>query len=77
MLPIMWEKTYELKAKLFSLIEDPSNEEASPTPPVAMDIVPGARKVDMLKYIAMTALDISVLQALATSSTLSARATIP
>lgn len=58
MLPIMWEKTYELKAKLFSLIEDPSNEEASPTPPVAMDIVPGARKVDMLKYIAMTALDI-------------------
>jgi cytochrome P450 len=51
--PILWDKAHELRSKLVSLIEDDAaaaHEAPAPTPPTAMDVVKGARKVDILRY---------------------------
>jgi hypothetical protein len=59
MVPMFFDKAYELRDKLLSIIEDDSLAvEASPTPPRPEDIVPGGRKIDMLKYLGMTTIDV-------------------
>ena len=48
MVPIFFDKAYELRDKMASMIEDESIP-ASPTPAKDIDKVPGARKIDVLK----------------------------
>ena len=57
MVPIFLDKAYELKDKLQNMIDDESIE-ASPTPPKAEDVVPGARKIDVMRYLAQATLDV-------------------
>ena len=57
MLPIFFDKAYELRDKLSGMIED-ENICASSTPPKEVNIVAGGRKIDMLKYLGQTTLDI-------------------
>ena len=57
MVPIFYEKAYDLKDKLIEMIEDESIE-ASPTPPKPEDRVVGGRKIDVSRYLAQCTLDI-------------------
>ena len=57
MVPIFFEKSYELRDKLSNLIEDHSIE-SSPTPPKEEDVVKGGRKIDVMKYLAQATLDV-------------------
>lgn len=69
-LPIFWEKGYELKDKMAALIADDKDGEAAPTPPKKEDVLAYApprgegavggqgRKVDVLKFVSMASIDI-------------------
>jgi hypothetical protein len=57
MVPMFLDKAYELKDTLITLINDTSIE-TSPTPAVKGDIVPGARKIDVMRYLAQATLDV-------------------
>jgi len=54
---VFMEKAVQLRNKINDLLEDESVE-SSPTPAAPQDKVPGARKVDIEKYLAEMALDI-------------------
>nr|XP_031861425.1 uncharacterized protein CI109_003029 [Kwoniella shandongensis]KAA5528497.1 hypothetical protein CI109_003029 [Kwoniella shandongensis] len=60
MVPIFFDKAEELREKLLSLIEDDSQEgeAASLSPPVEEDKVEGGRKIDVLKWLGKTTLDV-------------------
>ncbi|WWC72890.1 uncharacterized protein I206_106854 [Kwoniella pini CBS 10737] len=60
MLPIFYEKSFELKEKFISLIENnEENEiECSPTPPIEIDIIKGSKKIDIMSWLGKTTLDI-------------------
>lgn len=57
MMPIFWEHSYTLVDKIQKFLDEPDLV-ASPTPPKPEDIVPGARKIDVCKYVAQTTLDV-------------------
>lgn len=57
MVPIFFEKGYQLRDKLLSMIDDESVETA-PTPTLESDRVKGGRKMDVAKYLAQATLDI-------------------
>lgn len=57
MVPIFYDKAYDLKDKLLNMIEDESIE-TSPTPPKPEDKVVGGRKIDVSRYLAQCTLDI-------------------
>ncbi|ODO08772.1 hypothetical protein L198_00505 [Cryptococcus wingfieldii CBS 7118] len=56
--PIFYDKAYELRQKLLDLLDGACAETPSFTPPQAIDLVEGARKIDMVKYLSRTTLDI-------------------
>ncbi|WVQ81300.1 hypothetical protein IAT38_003423 [Cryptococcus sp. DSM 104549] len=58
MVPIFFDKAYELRERLLGVIENDYLMEASPTPPREEDKAPGGRKVDMLKWTGKATLDI-------------------
>jgi cytochrome P450 len=59
MTPIFYDKSYELQRKLIELIDEPSpTDQASPTPAKAEDVVKGARKIDVMRYMGATTLDV-------------------
>nr|XP_018259389.1 cytochrome P450 [Kwoniella dejecticola CBS 10117]OBR81547.1 cytochrome P450 [Kwoniella dejecticola CBS 10117] len=59
MVPIFYDKSYELKEKFISLIEgDLITTESSPTPPVKVDVVKGTRKIDVMSWLGKTTLDV-------------------
>ncbi|WVQ81330.1 hypothetical protein IAT38_003453 [Cryptococcus sp. DSM 104549] len=58
MVPIFYDKAYELREKLLGLVEGALDEAASPTPAVDVDIVEGGKKIDVLKYLGKTTLDV-------------------
>jgi hypothetical protein len=51
------DKAYELKDTLVHMVYDTSID-ASPTPPVAGDVVAGTRKIDIMRYLAQATLDV-------------------
>ena len=57
MYPIFYDKAYELRAKLLAVIEDDTIQ-AAPTPAKPEDVVPGAKKIDVMKYVNQATLDV-------------------
>lgn len=57
MVPMFFDKAHELRDTLITMVNDTSIE-TSPTPAVAKDIVPGARKIDVMRYLAQATLDV-------------------
>lgn len=57
MMPIFFDKSYELKEKLQAMITDETIE-ASPTPAKPEDKVEGGRKIDVMRYLGQTTLDV-------------------
>jgi cytochrome P450 len=57
MTPIFYDKSYELKEKLLALIADESIE-AAPTPAKPEDKVQGGKKIDVMRYLGQTTLDV-------------------
>lgn len=53
---IFLDMAYELERKMEALLD--GDEQTSPTPPRPEDIVPGTRKVDVLKYLGQMTLDV-------------------
>ncbi|WWC98172.1 hypothetical protein V866_005063 [Kwoniella sp. B9012] len=61
MIPIFYDKAYELKEKFINLIENTENTEgdaASPTPPKEEDVVQGTRKIDVMSWLGKCTLDV-------------------
>ncbi|WVW79570.1 hypothetical protein I302_101539 [Kwoniella bestiolae CBS 10118] len=60
MIPIFYDKAYELREKFTALIEDEHSGvgAASPTPPQEMDIVKGTRKIDVMSWLGRCTLDV-------------------
>lgn len=58
MIPVFYDKAYELKAKLLGIIEGDETEQASPTPCKEEDEVEGGKKIDVMKYLGKTTLDV-------------------
>jgi cytochrome P450 len=59
MIPVFYDKAFELRDKLVSLIEDDNLAAiAAPTPAKPEDVVPGARKIDVLKFLGMATIDV-------------------
>lgn len=58
MVPIIYTKAAELRDRVAAVISDDTKGDASPTPPKPEDIVPGARKLDMGKYLTEMAFDV-------------------
>ncbi|KIR63999.1 cytochrome P450 [Cryptococcus bacillisporus CA1873] len=58
MVPIFYDKAYELKTKLLGIISDDETEQASPTPCIKEDEVEGGKKIDVMKYLGKTTLDV-------------------
>ncbi|TXT09601.1 uncharacterized protein COLE_03535 [Cutaneotrichosporon oleaginosum] len=59
MTPIFYDKSYELQRKLAELIEEPSElDQAAPTPAKPEDVVKGARKIDVMRYMGAATLDV-------------------
>lgn len=56
--PIMYTKAIELCQRLAAVIDEDITCDASMTPPKPEDIVPGARKLDMSRYLAEMAFDV-------------------
>jgi hypothetical protein len=56
--PIFFDKAYELRDKLVSILHGESNDVPSPTPPAPGDEAKGGRKMDISKYLAQTTLDV-------------------
>jgi hypothetical protein len=48
----------QLREKLLAVIEDDPDNAASPTPAQGEDVVPGGRKIDVIKYLTMCTIDI-------------------
>lgn len=57
MIPIFYDKAYELKDKMVALIED-FEAQCSPTPIRAGDEVKGGKQMDVMKYIGQATLDV-------------------
>lgn len=57
-LPVFYDKAEELREKLLALIEDDPHNDAAPTPPKPEDVVRGARKIDVMKFLGMCTLDV-------------------
>jgi len=57
MVPMFMDKAYELKDALNTMINDDSII-TSPTPAVTEDIIPGTKKIDVMKYLAQATLDV-------------------
>lgn len=58
MIPVFYAKAAELRDRISAVIEEDAKHDASPTPPKAEDIIPGARKLDMGKYLTELAFDV-------------------
>ncbi|KAL1407956.1 hypothetical protein Q8F55_004753 [Vanrija albida] len=61
MSPVFYDKAYELQRKFNTFIEDEAAADAdvtSPTPAKDVDRVPGARKIDIMRYLGQTTLDV-------------------
>jgi len=58
MVPTFYMKAYELRDRLASIIEEDTKRDAAPTPPKPEDVVPGARKIDMGKFLTELAFDV-------------------
>ncbi|TYJ59084.1 hypothetical protein B9479_000073 [Cryptococcus floricola] len=58
MVPIFFDKAYELKGRLLGLVDDDEESQASPTPPKGQDKQPNGRKIDMLKWTGKATLDV-------------------
>jgi hypothetical protein len=58
MAPVFYAKAEELRERIASVIDEDKKHDASPTPPKPEDIVPGARKLDMGKYLTELAFDV-------------------
>lgn len=59
MVPIFYDKAYELRDKILGLVEnEQEGEVVSPTEAVEMDQVVGAKKIDVMKYLAQATLDV-------------------
>lgn len=56
--PVMYNKAAELRDRISAVIDEDSKHDASPTAPQPEDIVPGARKIDMGRYLTEVAFDI-------------------
>lgn len=59
MMPIFWECAYALSQKLDGFLDSSNDVVTCPSPPVPVDRVPGARKIDVLKYLGQATLDIN------------------
>jgi hypothetical protein len=57
MVPMFMDKAYELKDTLMVMINDDSIE-TSPTPATKIDVVPGTKKIDVMRYLAQATLDV-------------------
>jgi hypothetical protein len=57
MIPIFYDKAYELKDKIITLIEDPTVQ-CAPTPTRAGDEVNGGKQMDVMKYLGQATLDV-------------------
>lgn len=57
MVPIFLDKAYDLSDKLQGMISDHTIE-ASPTPATGIDVVPGTRKIDVMRYLGQATLDV-------------------
>ena len=57
MIPIFYDKAYELKDKMVTLIEDPTAQ-CAPTPTKAGDEVKGGKQMDVMKYLGQATLDV-------------------
>jgi hypothetical protein len=57
MMSIFYDKSFELKDKLASMIDDDVSEYSS-TPTAAIDRVPGGKKIDVMRYLGQATLDI-------------------
>ncbi|WVQ81299.1 hypothetical protein IAT38_003422 [Cryptococcus sp. DSM 104549] len=58
MTPIFFDKAYELRERLLALIEDDPRGEASATPHRPEDTVEGGRKIDVMRFLGKTTLDV-------------------
>lgn len=58
MMPTFYMKAYELRDRLAGIIEEDTKRDAAPTPPKPEDVVPGARKIDMGKFLTELAFDV-------------------
>ncbi|WVO15485.1 hypothetical protein L204_103143 [Cryptococcus depauperatus] len=58
MMPIFYDKSFQLRAKWLSIIEGDESEQPSPTPEKDIDKVQGGRKMDVMHFLAKTTLDI-------------------
>ncbi|KAL7423550.1 hypothetical protein Q5752_001130 [Cryptotrichosporon argae] len=61
MQPIFYDKAYELRDKLAAMIEDDAFARAvgaAPTPAADIDTLPGARKVNVTKFLAQATIDV-------------------
>lgn len=57
MVPTFYEKAYELRDKLVSMVED-QNGVYSPSPAQSVDVVPGAKKIDVMRYLTQATIDV-------------------
>jgi cytochrome P450 len=57
MIPIFYDKAYELKDKMVTLIEDPTAQ-CAPTPTKAGDKVKGGKQMDVMMYLGQATLDV-------------------
>ena len=57
MVPTFYDKAFELRDKLAGMVED-SNGVYSPTPAASVDIVPGAKKIDVMRYLTQATIDV-------------------
>ncbi|KAI9636876.1 cytochrome P450 [Dioszegia hungarica] len=58
LLPTFYDMAEQLREKLLAVIEDDPDNAASPTPAKGEDVVPGGRKIDVIKYLTMCTIDI-------------------
>jgi hypothetical protein len=59
MMPAFWDTAYALSHKLEGLLAAGHTGATSATPPAPIDRVPGAIKIDVLKYMGQATLDIN------------------
>ena len=57
MVPIFYDKAYELKDKFIAMIDD-DTVESSPTPATKEDKVVGGKKIDVMLYLGQATLDV-------------------
>lgn len=57
-LPVFYDKAFELREKMLAIIEEDPMGEASPTPTSKEDMVVGGRKMDVMKWLGKATIDV-------------------